>query len=115
MNYAPAGWSVLAYGLLALAACDGVVPGALDGGTDGAAIPEAGAYTSALCGPDGGSYSFYGGRLILEVPPGALTSSTPIGALIPRTFPRVTGLVTHTTYDMLPDGLLFKKIGRAHV
>ncbi len=88
----------------ALVACD-ETGGSLDA-TGGS--PEVGT-SSILVGPAGGTFLFFGGKVKLEVPPGALTKTIPIGVLIPKSYPQAPRLVPGTVYDLLPDGVTFKK------
>ena len=64
---------------------------------------------STLVGPAGGTFLFHGGKVKLEVPPGALAKDTSIKALIPKSYPLASRLVSGTVYDLLPDGTTFNK------
>jgi len=99
----------LVFVLAALVSCNGgsqEPPG--DVGVDSPGAPEAGV-TSVFIGPSGGTFTFHGGKVKLEVPPGALTKEVPIGALVPKSYPAAPRLVTGTVYDLLPDGTKFNK------
>ena len=102
-----AGRSVLVLVLGSMLACDGGAVESPDVGVDGPVKPDAAAAT--VIGPAGGTFSFFGGKLKLEVPPGALTKDTSIRAQIPKSYPKATELVPGTVYDLLPDGTSFKK------
>jgi len=64
---------------------------------------------TVIIGSAGGTFLFFGGKLKLEVPPGALASDTPIGAMISKSHPQAPRLVSGTVYDLLPDGTKFNK------
>ena len=108
MRTMQAGGLVLAFVLGSLVACNGVEESPKDMGADGPSVPEAGS-TTVLIGPSGGTFSFHGGKVKLEVPPGALAKNTPIAALIPKSYPPAARLVPGTVYDLLPDGTTFNK------
>ena len=92
----------------ALFACNGeeVLPG--DAGTDGPGTPDGGS-TSTVVGSSGGTFSFHGGKVKLEVPPGALSKDTTIRVLVLQSYPKDSRLVPGTVYDLLPDGTTFNK------
>ena len=102
-----AGRLVLVLVLGSLLACNGGEGESSDVGVDGPIKPDAGAATTV--GPAGGTFSFFGGKLELKVPPGALTKDTLIKAQIPKSYPQATLLVPGTLYDLLPDGTSFNK------
>lgn len=96
------------------AGCDetGGLPGdmAADSGSSG----DAGA-SVAVVGPAGGSFLFHGGKVRLEVPPGALAKETTIRALKVASYPSASEVVPGTVYDLLPDGTTFSKAARLSI
>lgn len=100
-------WMVVC--VTAVAGCnDGVKDGPRDAGLD---RPGAGndVGTSRVVGASGGVYSFQGGRVKLEVPPGALNKNTSISVVPAKSYPLDPGLVQATVYELLPDGLVFAR------
>ena len=91
----------------ALVACGGgeQTPMSDGGGPDG---PDA-SWTAVAVGPAGGSFTFAGGKVKLEVPPGALAQETAIKVMAASKYPADSRLVAGTVYDLLPDGAVFKK------
>ena len=76
---------VLVCALGALLACNGEteeVP--RDASTDGPSTSDGGSGT--VVGPSGGTFIFQGGKVKLEVPPGALAKDTPIRVLVPKNY-----------------------------
>ena len=108
MGLSKAGRPVLVLVLGSLLACDGGAGEPPDVGLDGPAKPDAAA--AVTIGPAGGTFSFFGGKLKLEVPPGALAKDTPIEALVPKSYPAAAQLVPGAVYDLLPDGTKFAKV-----
>lgn len=101
MGNRQAGRAALMLALGALVACNERVGEIFqDAGADGPAAAEAGS-TAVLIGPSGGTFSFHGGKVKLEVPPGALAKDTPIKALVIKSYPPASGLVSNTIYDLL--------------
>jgi len=99
---------VLVVVLGSLMACDGTEGTPKDATADKGGKPDAGA-TVQVVGPAGGTLLFHGGKVKLEVPPGALTKDASISVLVPKSYPKDSQLVTGTVYDLLPDGTTFKK------
>lgn len=91
---------VLVLFLGVLVACNGAPEAVSDASADGPGAPEAGS-TTVLVGPSGGTFLFHGGKVKLEVPPGALAKDTPIKALVIKSYPPASGLVSNTIYDLL--------------
>ena len=109
MGMRTAGRLVLVLVLGSLAACDEQVGEVLhEAGADGPSSRDAGTAT-VLVGPSGGTFSFFGGKVVLQVPPGALTKDISLGAQIPKSYPADPQLVPGTVYDLLPDGTTFNK------
>lgn len=95
-------------GLMVLGGCpDAGEEGALDAGRDKPGSEDAGG--TASIGPSGGVFSFHGGRVKLDVPAGALDGDTAIRVVPTTDYPPDPGLVPHTVYDLLPEGVVFKK------
>ena len=95
--------------LATLVGCNGdEAPLNIDGGADGPAVLD-GSVASGLVGPAGGTLTLAGGRVKLEVPPGAVKQSVTISALATNKYPADSSLVAGTVYDLLPDGLTFQK------
>ncbi len=106
MGIRKAGLRVLVFALGSLLACNGA-ESPKDAQVDGPSTLDGS--STAVVGPSGGTFLFHGGRVKLEVPPGALTKETPLGALVPKSYPPAVELVPGTVYDLLPDGTTFKK------
>ncbi len=92
-----------------LVACNG----AADNPTD-ASVEKAGkgldiGVTVHVVGSSGGTFLFHGGRVKLEVPPDALTKDITIQVLVEKNYPKDSGLVAGSVYDLLPDGATFAK------
>lgn len=90
--------------LLGIAACDGGPRPGLDGGVGG----DLGVST-ALVGPAGGTFMLLGGRIKLEVPPGALSSDVLVTARKSTNHPSSSLLVDNTAFELLPAGAVFQK------
>ena len=99
---------VLICALGAITACNGEEVLPTDAGVDGPVIPDGGS-TTAVAGSAGGTFTFYGGKVTLEVPAGALSKDTTIRVLALVSYPQDSRLVPGTVYDLLPDGTSFNK------
>ena len=109
MDFVKVGKLVLMCALGSLLACDeGVEEYPRDAQADRPSIQDGGS-TTVVVGPAGGTFTFHGGKVKLEVPPGALTKDTPIKVLVLKSYPPANRLVSGTLYDLLPDGTTFKK------
>ena len=108
METARVGQLVLICALGAITACNGEEVLHPDAGGDGPGIPDGGSST-AVAGSAGGTFTFHGGKVTLEVPPGALSKDTTIQVLVLASYPKDSRLVPGTVYDLLPDGTTFNK------
>ena len=99
---------VLALVLVALLACNATEDTPRDAATDQPGKSDVGA-TAQVVGSAGGTLLFHGGKVRLEVPPGALTKECKVKVLVEKTFPKDEALVPNTVYDLLPDGTKFAK------
>ncbi len=109
MGINKAGRLVLVFALGSLLSCNGGTgESPPDARADGSSVPDGGTAT-VLIGPAGGTFSFFGGKVKLEVPPGALAKETSIGVKVPNSYPQDARLVPGTVYDLLPDGTTFTK------
>ena len=90
-------------------ACNGTeTPMTNDGGKDGPGVLDA-SVASVLVGPAGGTFTLAGGKVKLEVSPGALAKETSIKAVATKSYPKDAHVVEGTVFDLLPDGIVFNK------
>ncbi len=65
--------------------------------------------TTQSVGPDGGTLYFFGDRVSLIFPPGAVGSDVTISARIARSFPENNRVVPETVFDFGPRGIPLKQ------
>lgn len=94
-------------GAVALTACTPREGNMWDAGGNSGHEPPTETTTAS---PGGGTFRFFGGKVTLEVPKGALTMASPLGVRVARSYPSDSKLVPGTVYELLPDGLTFKKL-----
>lgn len=94
-------------GLVLLVSCsDDGIQGARDAGLGHLSSKDAG--NTGSIGATGGTFSFYNGKVKLEVPIGALDKEITVKVLRAKSYPQAPGLVPGTVYDLLPEGTVFK-------